>query len=331
MLKKLVTAATFLAFFVIVFGAFVRLSDAGLGCPDWPGCYGKLVVSIEAPNHARAHELNERKAWIEMTHRYLAGTLGLLILAIAGLWWRNRNHFGSPALALCLVALVAFQALLGMWTVTLLLKPAVVTLHLLGGMATLALLVWLMMRISVRARAAPHRHGDARNLGAAALWGLVILIVQIGLGGWVSSNYAGLACPDFPLCDAQWVPEMAIASGFHVVRELGVDAAGEPLSPLALNAIHWLHRLGAFVTFIYLGALAVWLARKNTLRVYAGLLAGLLIIQIGLGAANVLLGLPLALAVLHNAVAALLLMTMVMLNFRVTSKGSKGETAWQQA
>ncbi|MBC7945763.1 MAG: COX15/CtaA family protein [Burkholderiales bacterium] len=326
MLKKLVTAATFLTLLVIVFGAFVRLSDAGLGCPDWPGCYGNLVVSADAANHERAHELNERKAWIEMTHRYLAGTLGLLILAIAGLSWmqRDRDHFGSPALATCLVALVAFQALLGMWTVTLLLKPAIVTLHLLGGMATLALLVWLMMRISARARAA--QRGHARNISAvASALGIVILFVQIGLGGWVSSNYAGLACTDFPLCDAQWAPEMAFASGFHVVRELGVDAAGEPLSPEALNAMHWLHRLGALVTVIYLGALSIWLARNSTLRVYASLLAGLLVVQIGLGVANVLLGLPLALAVAHNAGAALLLMTMVMLTFRVRSKG---ENVW---
>ncbi len=328
MLKKLVTAAILLTLLVIVFGAFVRLSDAGLGCPDWPGCYGKLVVSAGAAIHERAHELDERKAWIEMTHRYLAGTLGLLILAIAWLSWTKRDQFGSPALAVCLVILVTFQALLGMWTVTLLLKPAIVTLHLLGGMATLVLLVWLMMRMSARERAGQRGDVDARtrNIGATVALGLVILFVQIGLGGWVSSNYAGLACTDFPLCDAQWAPEMAFASGFHVVRELGVDAAGEPLSPEALNAIHWLHRLGALVTFIYLGALAIWLARKSTLRVYAILLTGLLIIQVGLGVANVLLGLPLALAVAHNAVAALLLMTIVMLNFRVRSIG---EHVWQ--
>lgn len=326
MLKKLVIAATFLTLLVIVFGAFVRLSDAGLGCPDWPGCYGQLVVSVDGEAHARADALDERKAWIEMTHRYLAGALGLLILGIAWLSWTKRDRFGSPALATWLVALVAFQALLGMWTVTLLLKPAIVSLHLLGGMATLALLVWLMMRVSARGRAGQRGDDGARNMSWAAVLGLVILFVQIGLGGWVASNYAGLACTDFPLCDAQWAPEMAFASGFHVFRELGVDAAGEPLSAQALNAIHWLHRLGALITLIYLGALSIWLARKSALRVYAGLLAGLLIVQIGLGAANVLLGLPLALAVAHNAVAALLVMAMVMLNFRVRSTG---ENVWR--
>ncbi|MGH8716848.1 MAG: COX15/CtaA family protein, partial [Burkholderiales bacterium] len=229
MFRKLVLGAAFLAFAVVVFGAFVRLSDAGLGCPDWPGCYGHVAVpqSEEARGLAQLkfpdQPLDNTKAWIEMMHRYLAGTLGLLILAIAVYAWRKRADLQqSPVLPLFLAGLVVLQALLGMWTVTLLLKPAVVSLHLLGGMATLALLCWL----ALLQYAAPQSVNTGKT-GKLKFWGwfgLLLLALQIALGGWVSVNYASLACGGFPLCNGSWVPEMDFASGFHFLRELGMTA-----------------------------------------------------------------------------------------------------------
>jgi cytochrome c oxidase assembly protein subunit 15 len=322
--RYLVLATTALAFVVIVVGAFVRLSDAGLGCPDWPGCYGQLT-----PEHAREHidaaveaqggehgPVSVRKAWKEMGHRYVAGALGLAILAIAVLAWRARG-VRSPALATVLFVLVVFQAALGMWTVTLLLKPVIVTLHLMGGMATLALLGWLSIReLPVASSAVASR---ARGLRPWALLGLGIVVVQIALGGWVSSNYAALACIDFPTCHGTWLPGMDFRHGFQLVRELGRTADGGHLAYEALTAIHWTHRIGALVTFLYIGALAVALVRASpqTARLGAAL-GAVLAVQVALGVANVLAGLPLAVAVAHNAVAAVLLLAMVVINFALS-------------
>ncbi|MGH8750276.1 MAG: COX15/CtaA family protein, partial [Burkholderiales bacterium] len=261
--------------------------------------------------------LDSAKAWIEMIHRYLAGILGLLILAIAIMAWRQRAR-QSAALPLFLLGVVIVQALLGMWTVTLLLKPAVVALHLLGGMATLALLCWLTLRqygLPLADRAA------AKNLGVWARLGLVLLILQIALGGWVSTNYAALACADFPWCHGQLIPEMDFANAFHFFRALGVTAQGEPLSNAALNAIHWTHRAGALLVFIYLAPLACLAIAARALRGYGALLLALLCLQLSLGIANVLFSLPLPLAVAHNAVAALLLLALVMLNFKLQPAG----------
>ncbi|MGH8753919.1 MAG: COX15/CtaA family protein [Burkholderiales bacterium] len=322
MFRKLVLGAAFLAFAVVVFGAFVRLSDAGLGCPDWPGCYGHVAVpqSEEARGLAQLkfpdQPLDNTKAWIEMMHRYLAGTLGLLILAIAVYAWRKRADLQqSPVLPLFLAGLVVLQALLGMWTVTLLLKPAVVSLHLLGGMATLALLCWL----ALLQYAAPQSVNTGKT-GKLKFWGwfgLLLLALQIALGGWVSVNYASLACGGFPLCNGSWVPEMDFASGFHYLRELGMTAEGEPLSKSALTAIHWAHRLGALIVFCYLALLAIAVVRTRGLQKYGALLLIVLCVQVVLGIGNVLLSLPLALAAAHNAAAALLLIAMVVLNFKV--------------
>jgi heme a synthase len=320
--RKLILAALILTLGVVSLGAYVRLSDAGLGCPDWPGCYGKLT-----PHHAADAinaELAERpdgpvshaKAWKEMVHRYAAGTLGLLVLAIAVLGWRKRREtIGGPGLPLFVLGLIVFQSLLGMWTVTQLLKPLVVTAHLLGGMATWAMLLWLWLR----ERGQFHHVYFARvdHLRTAAVLGLLLVVTQIALGGWVSSNYAALACTDYPLCQGVWVPPMDFEHGFTLHRELGETAAGDLLSMTALTAIHWLHRVMALVIALYLGWLVVRLVRTPGYTGMGLAVGALLVLQFTLGVSNVLLSLPLAVAVAHNTGAALLLASMVMLNYRV--------------
>lgn len=323
--RNLILATLVLALGVVSLGAYVRLSDAGLGCPDWPGCYGKVT-----PHHAADAinaELAERpdgpvshaKAWKEMVHRYFAGTLGLLVLGIALLAWRGRGASDAGSgLPTLLLGLVVFQALLGMWTVTQLLKPLVVTAHLLGGMATLSLLLWLWLR--ERGRIGHVYHARIDHLRSGALFGLALVVTQIALGGWVSTNYAALACADFPLCQGVWMPLMEFEPGFTLHRELGETATGELLPLAALTAIHWVHRVMALVVALYLGWLALRLLRAPG---YAGMglaIGALLALQVSLGIGNVLLSLPLALAVAHNAGAALLLAGMVWLNFRMHRK-----------
>lgn len=295
---RILAAATLaLAFVVVVVGAYVRLSDAGLGCPDWPLCYGAPVPRAIADEDALA------KAWKEMGHRYLAGALGIMILALCVWSLKTRR---SPVLAAALLALVVFQAALGAWTVTMLLKPAIVTAHLLGGMAILALLTWLVL-----ARASPPV-ADRELRGPAAL-ALVLLAGQIALGGWVSSNYAALACPDVPLCLGQAMPPMDFVNAFHVLRELGQTPQGELLSREALTAIHWSHRVFAVPVLAALGW-AAYRARKLSTRL-AAFLALLAVLQFSLGVANVIVSRPLALAAAHNALAALLVIALVVLNF----------------
>ena len=320
--RPLVLCSVVLTFLVIVVGAYVRLEDAGLGCPDWPGCYGQLLgVPDEVHELARAEQafpgksVDAGRAWKEMFHRYLAGMLGLLIAAIAVIAWRRRAAIGRPPwLASALVLLVAFQATLGMWTVTMLLQPAIVTLHLLGGMAIFALLLWLALW-EINPPAAPA--AAARALRPWAAVGIAVLVAQIALGGWVSTNYAALACTDIPTCHGEWLPAMDFGHAYHVLRDLGVTATGAPLSHEALTAIHWSHRLGAVVTLVCVGFLALWALRIPRLRAVGAALLVLLLAQAGLGIANVLLRLPLVLAAAHNAGAALLLAALVMLNFTV--------------
>ena len=294
---------------VVVMGAWVRLTDAGLGCPDWPGCYGQLLV----PNDpAAAADYPERplevgKAWREMIHRYAASGLGLLIVIMAALAWRNRVDPRQPlTLPLALVAIVVFQGMLGMWTVTLLLKPTIVMLHLLGGMTTLALLFWL-------ARPVPSgpQHPGLRVFAAI---GLAVLAVQIALGGWVSTNYAALACPDFPTCQTQWWPTMDFQNGFKPWHGLGIDYEGGILDNASRVAIHVTHRIGAVVTALVLGLLAWRAWREPGLERAARYVAAALAAQLAIGVAIVLTQLPLSLAVAHNAVAALLLISVVNLN-----------------
>jgi cytochrome c oxidase assembly protein subunit 15 len=250
-----------------------------------------------------------------MFHRYIAGTLGVLILAIMiTSWLKRRTLHQSPLLPAAIVVLVALQAALGMWTVTLLLKPVIVTLHLLGGMATLGLLTWLALRQMTW----PAAGAAAQSLRRWAALGLVIVICQIALGGWVSANYAAFACPDFPACHDEWLPAMDFRHGFQFVRELGMTAAGMPLASDALTAIHWAHRVGALITLGYVGALAAALMRTPGFARHGAVLALLLALQICLGIANVLLSLPMPVAVAHNGGAAVLLVVLIVINFALS-------------
>ncbi|MGH8670881.1 MAG: COX15/CtaA family protein [Burkholderiales bacterium] len=308
--RKLVWTSALLALCVVSLGAYVRLSDAGLGCPDWPGCYGRLTAPLDDVQHAAAAqaypnaEIDRAKAWKEMLHRYLAGGLGLLILAIAITAWRLQQ---SPVLPVLLVAIVVVQALLGMWTVTLLLRPVVVTLHLLGGMTTLALLVWLGLQREMPLPQAAHA------LAPWAWLGLMVLSAQIALGGWVSANYAALVCEGFPHCRGSWLPPMDFAHGFHLVRDLDFSADGQLLSLDSLTAIHWVHRMGALLTFFYIGWLGHSVMQLPGLRALGSALLALLTLQVALGIGNVLMSRPLMLAVAHNLTAALLLCVLVTL------------------
>jgi heme a synthase len=320
--RNLILVALILTLGVVSLGAYVRLSDAGLGCPDWPGCYGKLTPlhaadAINAELAARPDgPVSHAKAWKEMLHRYLAGGLGLLVLVIAILSWRGRRDSRcGPVLPTLLLGLIVFQALLGMWTVTKLLKPLIVTSHLLGGMATLSLLLWLWLR--ERTQLSHVYFARVDHLRTGAMVGLLLVVMQIALGGWVSTNYAALACTDFPMCHGQWVPDMDFEHAFTLHRELGETASGALLSLDALTAIHWTHRLMALIVTLYLAWLVVRLLRTPGYADMGMMVAGLLALQVTLGINNVLFSLPLALAVAHNTGAALLLSSMVLLNYRV--------------
>jgi cytochrome c oxidase assembly protein subunit 15 len=297
--RRLVLATLLLTFCVIVVGAYVRLSDAGLGCPDWPLCYGQVTPGQHLGDDALG------RAWKEMAHRYLAGGLGLLILAVFFSAWKRRQ---GPLLAGSLLLVVLFQATLGMWTVTLLLRPAIVAAHLLGGMATLVLLLWLFLSLGSHPSAP-----ETRTLRLPALVALLVVVMQIALGGWVSANYAALACPDLPLCLGAAMPPMDFHSAFHVFRELGQTSGGERLPAEALTAIHWSHRMFAIVVVVAVG----WAAFRASpaMRTLAIAITVLLALQFSLGVANVVFSLPLALAAAHNAGAALLLASLVVLNF----------------
>ena len=304
-----------LAFCVILMGAYVRLSDAGLGCPDWPGCYGRLLApSAQGPIGADFADrpLHTGKAWKEMIHRYLAGSLGLAILLLALLAWRHRKQTNQPLLLPgLLLALVIFQAALGLWTVTLLVKPAIVTAHLLGGFATLALLCLLALRLRSPHRDAVVSDSNRRLLRAA----LGVLILQICLGGWTSTNYAALGCSEFPTCyGGQWWPEMDFREAFVLWRGLGINYEFGVLEPEARTAIHLTHRIGAMVTLLIVGWLSLRLVlqrRSDSVRRLGMLLLGVLLLQVSLGIVNVLGQLPLPIAVAHNGGAALLLLTLV--------------------
>ena len=315
--RLLVLVLPAVALAVIVFGAYVRLSDAGLGCPDWPGCYGRLTVPSAAANvHLERPDWHTRplaagKAWREMIHRYLASTLGLgiVILAGAALWPATRG--GTSRVVLVLLPLVIFQGLLGMWTVTLLLKPLVVSAHLLGGLATLSLLWWNCLTV----RAARPADAVPRMLYFAARTALVILVMQIFLGGWTSANYAALACTDFPTCQGQWWPQTDFREAFTLWRGLGINYEFGVLDTPARTAIHVTHRAGASLTALVIGisAMLAWRRPERRLRRLASCILAALALQVCLGIANVLGGLPLPIAVAHNGVAAIMLQTLVTL------------------
>ncbi|HXP01753.1 MAG TPA: COX15/CtaA family protein [Luteibacter sp.] len=359
-LRTLALLAALFAFCVVMFGAFVRLSNAGLSCPDWPTCYGKATWPGHAQDIAQANEAfpdrpyETHKAWREQVHRFLAGSLGVMVLAIALMAaWRRRfatvavllaavfaavgvvmymrgehvvsSFLSALAIALPLVAaatldrpgawkvgvaalaVIIFQAMLGMWTVTLLLKPIVVMGHLLGGLATFALLAWVALRWW-RVGTLDDRFAALRVPVAI---GIVVLVCQIALGGWTSSNYAALACgTDFPKCLGQWWPATDFPQAFVLWRGIGVNYEGGVLDMAARSAIQIAHRIGALVTFCYLGWLSHRLARAG-LRKAGIAVAVVLVAQVLLGIGNVHLGLPLPVATAHNGVAALLLFTLL--------------------
>ena len=311
-----------LALAVVMLGAWVRLHDAGLGCPDWPGCYGRLVVPDQATSvqdlgpQGAVRPLDEGKAWREMIHRYLAGALVLVTVVLAALAWRNRKDPAQPwRRPVALVALIVFQALLGMWTVTLLLKPLIVVAHLFGGLATLALLAslgsWRTTRVANPTPA-------LRALGVAAA---AALVLQIFLGGWTSSNYAALACPDFPTCQTQWWPALAdYKDGFVLWRGLGQSYEGGVLDHPARVAIHFMHRLGAVVAFVLIVLLGWRVARDAATRADGLAVLALVLLQVSLGVSIVVFGVPLAVAVAHNGAAALLLLAVINANQRIRQR-----------
>ncbi|MES2502936.1 MAG: COX15/CtaA family protein [Pseudomonadota bacterium] len=327
--KRLAMLGAVMALCVVVLGAYVRLTDAGLGCPDWPGCYGTLTVPESEAAIQKAQTIypdsivETGKAWREMLHRYLAGTLGLVVLALFILAWKKASQHPqqikvSPWLTTALLAIIMFQAALGMWTVTMLLKPVIVSAHLLGGMTTLGLLTWIAHRNWGEYSSSIVQSSGSRNLIRFAL---VVLLMQIFLGGWTSTNYAALACTDFPTCHGAWMPDMDFKDAFHMVRELGQSADGGNLSLASLTAIQWTHRIGAIITLIYLGFLALNSLKYAQLKNLSVLLIAVLFAQISLGIANLVLHLPLVLAVGHNLGAALLVIILVIFNSKIT--GSK--------
>jgi cytochrome c oxidase assembly protein subunit 15 len=301
--RRMSLAGAILAGTVVILGAWVRLTDAGLGCPDWPGCYGHVF-----PQGGEGFA----KALHEMIHRYFASSLGLVVCALLVWALVNRRNPAQPVVPVVgLSLLIVAQGALGRLTVTLLLKPLIVTAHLLGGMTTFGILCWL-------SRTPPRREvPDAeRGLRIGSLAALAVLVVQIALGGWTSSNYAGIACPDFPTCRSAWWPEMNFRQAFVLNHALGLDDTGGSLQDPARVAIHVTHRLGAVVVavvLIGLSAATILRARERTLRFAGGLLMVAVITQVCIGIAAVHRRLPLPLATLHNAGAALLVLAMVTL------------------
>ncbi|STY30709.1 cytochrome c oxidase assembly protein [Legionella wadsworthii] len=315
LLRHVVSFAMLLSLFVVMLGAYTRLTDAGLGCPDWPGCYGQMVLPSageklkSAQTHYPQIPIESRKAWTEMVHRYVAGTLALLIFFIGFYTLRKRLQGNKlpwhwPAV---LFILVLFQAALGMWTVTLKLLPVVVMGHLLGGMLIVACLTRFRLQISTL---------NGQDMDRWRPWfyaGLFILFLQIALGGWVSSNYAGISCIGFPTCNGVWFPELHFAKGFNLFSPVGANYQGGVLDHEVRVTIQFIHRLGAIITAAYLLALSLFIlirSRFNYLRSAAAVILCLIIIQFTLGVLNVVYLLPISVAVAHNGVAALLLATL---------------------
>jgi len=323
--RKLAWVTAFLTLDLIMFGSFTRLTDSGLGCPDWPGCYGHSNP-LSAGEAIRAAEsaqptgpVTMTKAWIEMLHRYFAMGVGFIIILLTVQAWRRarRDPTGltrpsSPWLATATLVWVCIQGAFGALTVTMKLQPAIVTAHLLGGVVLLALLVWLALRETPTPPIAP----AARRLRFVAAVTLAVVVLQIALGGWVSSNYAVLACPDFPRCQGSWWPAMDFAHGFTLWRPLGMTGAGELIPFQALVAIHWVHRLFAVVVVIAAGYFLGRAWRLAGLARIARWTLAVLVLQLATGLSNVVFDWPLAAAVLHSGGAALLVALLVAANVR---------------
>src|SRR5690554_617969 len=327
-LRRLSLAGVLLALVVVVLGAYTRLVDAGLGCPDWPGCYGFAIVPHTEARLSIALErfpdapVDLHKGWAEMVHRYVAGLLLMLIATLLMVALRRARQAPMPVgLASGLFVLVIAQALFGMWTVTLKLWPQVVTAHLLGGFATLSLLLLLYLRLGPRPQPiVEEQRRVLRRFRPWTLGALVLVIVQIALGGWTSSNYAALACTDFPACQASFWPKMDFAQGFDLFQQIGPNYLGGLMDSEARTAIHMTHRLGALVVFLYLGVLLMRLWRRTAdtgMRPAVAGVAVALLVQLGLGLSNIFWLLPLPVAVAHSAGGALLLLSLVWLNQRL--------------
>ncbi|MCF8147684.1 MAG: COX15/CtaA family protein [Sulfuritalea sp.] len=318
-LQALTLLTLFLTFDLVLFGSFTRLSDSGLGCPDWPGCYGN-ASPLGAQQHIAAAQsalpdgpVTHSKAWIEMVHRYLASGVGLLIFAMAlGAWWlwknansKDKTKLLHPGWAALTFVWVCIQGAFGALTVTMKLFPAIVALHLLGGYILLALLVGQAVALSLRERAEP-AFAVPQRLRLGMVMALLVLVLQVLSGAWVSTNYAVLACTDFPMCQGQWWPQMDFARGFEIWRPLGLSQDGSPLSFQALTAIHFFHRLLAALTCLVLLVLYWKLRAFPVLRKPAHGLLVLLLLQVLTGLSNVVLGWPLLAAVLHTGGAGAL-------------------------
>ena len=325
--------ATLLASIVVGLGAYTRLVHAGLGCPDWPGCYGFLTVPETPQEILEAEKLfpnapvEVEKGWPEMIHRYIAGVLMLLVLAIVFQAFKYRREPDQPfKLPVFILALIILQAAFGMWTVTLKLWPQVVTAHLLGGFATFSLLFLLTLRLSGMRRQIVEKTNSLRNLGVV---GLLVVILQISLGGWTSSNYAALACPDLPTCQNQWLPPMDFKDGFNIAQSIGPNYLGGQLDGTARTAIHFSHRIGAILTLLILSVLilktfivtrSMESSERGGLRILASIILLTLTVQICLGLSNIFWSLPLDVAVAHNLGGALLLLSMVAYNYRIKGR-----------
>jgi cytochrome c oxidase assembly protein subunit 15 len=334
-LSALTALTLFLTFDLVVFGAFTRLTDSGLGCPDWPGCYGHAsplgaALPIDAAEATLpGGPVTWNKAWIEMIHRYLAMTVGLLIVVLAAVSWLERARLPlSPAWPMLTVVWVIVQGLFGQYTVTLKLYPAIVTLHLLGAMILLALLArqHAAYRVSDPSKLRLADPPMARGLRGLAWVALAVVVVQVALGGWVSTNYAVLACTGFPQCNGQWWPPVDFAVGFTLLRGLGEPGITGPMTLDALVAIHLVHRMFAGCVLLVVGALAASLWRQDgpQLRGLGGALGLLLLGQIASGLANVILGWPLLAALLHTAGAAGLVLTLALVVSRPAADSALG-------
>lgn len=325
----------FLTFDLVVFGAFTRLSDSGLGCPDWPGCYGS-GTPLGASQHIEdarvampSGPVTHSKAWIEMLHRYLASIVGALLLVLMGLAWRQRWLARGPAASAAQSAAgpwlptltfcwVCMQGAFGALTVTMKLYPAIVTLHLLGGLGLLMLLGLQTTYRHPMTQALPTMSSSVRHYLLLVLW---MLVLQVMLGGWVSTNYAVLACTEFPMCQGQWWPAMDFRQGFEVWRALGMTASGVPIDFAALTAIHYVHRLMAYLVLALL-SMSAYLLYRASWRRPAKLLTLLTVLQLVSGLSNVVFDWPLFAALLHTAGAAALalLLTWIVAASRVSRK-----------
>ena len=323
LMLRLAVLAVGLAVVVIMLGAWTRLVHAGLGCPDWPGCYGFLTVPQSETKMAIANArfpetpVDVAKGWPEMIHRYAAGMLGLLVFGLAAYAVRQRKLNVPVKLPLFIVGFIVLQGAFGMWTVTLKLWPQVVALHLLGGFTTLSLLALLVLRLRSRVRGGLAQTAVLKSAGKRP-WlygGLLLVIMQIALGGWTAANYAAVACTDLPTCGGQWWPQdMDFAHGFDITQHVGPNYLGGKLNADGRVAIHVSHRLGAVVVLVYFSVLLglLWARRRrNGLGRSVAVVAVVLLAQIGLGLANVILYIPLAVAVAHNATGALLLLSVI--------------------